>query len=357
MRQGVADFGQAAAHTFAGAGEALHQVVATVGDEADHAVAGFSEGRRDGVATVAERRSDGVAARVEGTGHPFAGAGHRGDDAFCRAIELLRQVLVRPGDRAANALRIGDDGFALCDELVDEGADADLVVGIGPFQGRDLAANQGFQLTGTGERPLDAVAHGRDLAADRLRHGEDGIGGEVLGFGEADRDFADGAGHEAHLLRTDGEHRHDREQDDGADDGGGADGGLKRRHSGEEALQLTPRLVPGEGEEGGEPDSGDDRGDDVGRAGRPHAQGLLQDADVLAVVIGHHGAVRRQQTSFAARPVAVRRRQVGSEGLVEIEARGARGGHPARSADRCRPHREAAARPGAPPPASRGSPG
>ena len=108
----------------------------------------------------------------------------------------------------------------------------------------------------------------------------------------------------------------------GADDGGGADGGLKRRHSGEEALQLTPRLVPGEGEEGGEPDSGDDRGDDVGRAGRPHAQGLLQDADVLAVVIGHHGAVRRQQTSFAARPVAVRRRQVGSEGLVEIEARG-----------------------------------
>ena len=66
------------------------------------------------------------------------------------------------GDRAAHALGVRDDGFALGDEFVDERADADLIVGIGALKRRDLAADERLEFAGAGKRTLHAVTDGGD---------------------------------------------------------------------------------------------------------------------------------------------------------------------------------------------------
>ena len=168
----------------------------------------------DPLAGLAEGGGDQRAALVEGGRDALAGGGRRRRRcAGADRLELGREVLVRARDRRAHALGVGDDRLALRDELVDKRADADLVIGIGALERRDLAAHERLELARPRERPLDAVADGRDLAAHRLRDRCDRIRRIGLGLGEADRDLADGAGEELHLLRAHGEHRGDVEED------------------------------------------------------------------------------------------------------------------------------------------------
>ena len=122
-----------------------------------------------------------------------------------------------PGDRRPHAFGVGDDGLALRDQFVDERADADLVIRIGSFESRNFAAHKRFELAGAGKRALDAVADRGDFAAHGLRDRKDRIGGKILGLGQANGDFADGAGDLLHLLRAHGEHRGDVEEQDGGD--------------------------------------------------------------------------------------------------------------------------------------------
>ncbi len=297
--QGIADGAEIGLHAVAGGDEALDQVVAAAGHRLDHPVAGGGERQGHGLAAVAESRRDRLAAGAERRGDPLAGPVDRRDDALGRGVELLGQGLVRALDRATHPLGIGDDRFALHHQLLDEGADADFVVRIGTLQGRDLAAHQGLELAGAGERPLDAIADRRDLAADRLRHGQDRVGGKTLGLGEPDRHLADRAGDVAHLLGPHRQHGGDEEQHHGGEHGRRADRALEAAETGGKAPQVAAGLDPGEHREAGEPHEGGETRDDVGRARRLDAQGLLQGPDAAAVVVGDEGAVGRQEPSLA----------------------------------------------------------
>ena len=310
-REGGADLFQAAAHAFAGGGELAHEVVAAGRDVADHPFA-----------DLAERLGDRGAAGIECPGDAFARAVDGGHDALGRALQLARQVLVRAGDRAAHPVGAADDGLALGDQFIDEAADADLVIGIGALQGRDFAAHQRFEFTGAGQRPLHAVADGGDFAAHRLRHGQHRVGREALGLGQPDCHLADGAGDEAHLVGAHGQHRRDQEQHDRPGDGGGHHRRLKRGEPGDERLQITARLVPGECHEAVEPQERGDGRDEVRLARGPHPERLLQDADVLAVVVGDQRAVGRQKPALAARAPPLGQRQIRGGG-IDVEGRGA----------------------------------
>ncbi|WP_331289699.1 hypothetical protein [Methylobacterium radiotolerans] len=228
---------------------------------------------------------------------------------------------MRARDRGPHPVGVGDDGFPLRHQLVHQGADADLVVGIGPLQCGDLAAHQRLQLAGTGERPLDAVAHRRHLAAHGLRHGQDRVGGEALGLGQAHRDLADRAGDEPHLLGADRQHGGDHEQHDRAEQGRGADARLEGGEARQDGAQVAVGFRPRDQHQGADPDGAGGERDQVGLGRGAHPQGLLQDADVAPVVVGHERAVGGQEAALAAGTVQARRRQVGGERRVEVEAR------------------------------------
>ncbi|GJE45266.1 hypothetical protein AEGHOMDF_4460 [Methylobacterium soli] len=320
LRQGIADIRQAAADALARRHEALNQVVAAARHDLNHALAGFAEGRRYGIAPRTERARDRIPARIEGGGDAVTRTRHRGDDALCCSLQFLAQALVRAGDRSTDALRIRDDRLALRHEFIDEGPDPDLVIRIGAFEGGDLAAHEGFQFARTSERTLHPVADGRDLAADRLRHRQHGIGREAFRLGEADRHLSDRARDEPHLLRPNGQHGGDQEQHDRPGDRGRADGCLDCREAEQKAPEIAAGLAPGQGDEAVQPDERRDRGEQVGFAGGAHAQRLLQDPDVAPVVIGNERSIRRKQAALAVRPIAVGRRHVRGKPLVQIEA-------------------------------------
>ena len=85
---------------------------------------------------------------------------------------------------------------------VDKRAHAQFVLVVGALERRNLVAHHRFKLRRAGNRALDAVAKGRDLAANRLAHAHDGVGGDAFRLGEAQRHFRHRAGDEAHLLRA-----------------------------------------------------------------------------------------------------------------------------------------------------------
>lgn len=308
--QGLADLLDGAAHLLAGGREGVDEVAAAGGHEVDHPVAGLAQGG-----------GDRGAAGLQGAGHPLARAGHGRHDPVRGAFQVLAQALVGAGNGAAHPVGVGDDRLALGHQLVHEGADADLVVGIGPLQGGDLAPDQGLQLAGPGERPLDAVAHRRHLAAHGLRHGQDRVGGEALGLGQTHRDLAHRTGDEAHLLGAHRQHGGDHEQHHRAEQRRGADARLQGREPRHDGAQVALGLRPCDQHQGADPDGAGGEREQVGLGRGAHPQGLLQDADVAPVVVGHQRAVGGQEPALAARAVQARRRQVGGERRVEIEAR------------------------------------
>lgn len=122
------------------------------------------------------------------------------------------------GDGFAHALGVHDDGLALADQFVDQGADLQFVVIIGAFQRRHFIMDKDFQLAGARDRPFDAVAHGGDFAADGLANAEDAFLGHVFRFGKTQGHFGHATGDNAHLLRAPDHHGHDEEEDDRNDD-------------------------------------------------------------------------------------------------------------------------------------------
>ena len=283
-RDGRADFGDAVLDLVAGACEALHQLDAAARHLLDDALAGAAKRLRDVVALLFERGGDLVAGAADGRG-----------DALAGAVEILDQVLVNAGDGATHALRIGDDGLTLCHQLVDERADADLVVGIGTLQRRDLAAHESFELAGAGKRTLDAVADGCDFTAHRLRDGQDRVGGKILGLRESHGDFADCAGHQLHLLRADGQHGGDEEQEEGGDEPDGAERQLRDREGGQQLFGRGDALHVDQRPDAAEPEQGGEGGHPVSTTGRAKLECLEHHADILAVVVGDGVPVGRDE--------------------------------------------------------------
>jgi len=129
--------------------------------------------------------------------------------------EVLRQVDVDVVDGGPHLLGLADQGVALVREVLEQPADADFVVAIGALERRDLVLHQRFELAGARQRPLDAVAHGGDLAADRLTDGDDGIARHALRLGEPHRDLRHGLRDQTQFLGAPGHMRDAEEEDDG----------------------------------------------------------------------------------------------------------------------------------------------
>ena len=62
--------------------------------------------------------------------------------------------------------------------------------------------NEHFQFARTRQSALHAITHRGKFTADRLREHHHLFGGEAFGIGQANGDFAHGAGGVAHLLHT-----------------------------------------------------------------------------------------------------------------------------------------------------------
>ena len=227
-REAVAGAREAFADLARGDLEAFHEFAAAAADLVDHALAGTSERQRDLVALLAERARDAVADLSHGLGNRPAGV-----------VEIPRQVLMRAADREFHALGIADHGFALGHQFVDQGAEADLVVGIGALERGDLAADDRLELTGPRNGALDAVAHGGDLAPDGLAEREHRIGAHDLRLGQPQRDLGHRAGHQAHLLRPAIERCKHEKEDDGGTDGERQKRPLADTEGGEAVLQAA----------------------------------------------------------------------------------------------------------------------
>ena len=281
----------------AGGLQPLEQGGAALAERVDHGIAGMAERERDVLALLGERAGDALRHLVDFLGHQIA---DRGD--------VVRQVEMHAGDGVAHLFGLVDQRLPLARQFAQQVADADFVVVIGALERGHLVMHQRFQLGGARQRALDAVAHGGDLAPDRLADGDDRLACGGLRLRQPHRHLGHGLGDKPQVLRT-AEHMGEHEEgDDGCADGGdepdqGGDSGARHGH---QALQLG-RIEHDGGCCRGGPYSGGDGGDDIGQAARAAVQGLQNLANGFAVIIG--GAAGR---AFLAGPF-------GHLGLVLME--------------------------------------
>ena len=203
----------------AGALQALQQVAAALAERADHGVAGAAERERDVLALLGQRLGDLLGAVVDLCGDVVADRGN-----------VVRQIEMHAGDGVAHLLGLADQGVALMRERLEQAADADFVVVVGALERGDFVGDQRFELGGARQRALDAVAHRRDLAADGLADGDDGLAGDLFRLGEPHGDARHRLGDQAHLLRAPhhvGQHveEHDRRQHEAGEADHGRDAG------------------------------------------------------------------------------------------------------------------------------------
>ena len=140
----------------------IDEIAAARIDQLGERVAGAGESVADFLGLGAERCGDAAAGAIDALG-----------DAAARLFELFRQRIMGAGHRGADTLGIADDRFTFGRQAVDERADAPLILGIGALQSGHFGAHDRLEFAGARQRPFDAVAHRGDLAADRLRQGDD----------------------------------------------------------------------------------------------------------------------------------------------------------------------------------------
>ena len=293
----------------AGARHLLEQVAAALADRLDHGVAGASERERDVLALLGQRAGHALRGVVDARRHHLA---HRRD--------VLGEAEMHAGDRVAHLLGLSDQAVALVGEVLDQAADAQLVVVVGALQRRDLVVHQRFQLGGARERALHAVAHGGDLAADRLSDRHDRLARDRLRLGEPHRGLGHRARDDAQLLRA-ADHVRDHVEQQHRQRDAGREREQRRMHAlAERGPQVAAEI--GRPDQHAEDDPGD-REEERGRIGRARGtllQRLQHLPDRLAVVIG--GALDRLHLVEVGRRRRAARRSPGETG-------------PRRSAERC----------------------
>ena len=195
-----------AAHVVAGAVEVVEQIAAALADRVDHGIAGAPERERDVLAFFRERAGDALRRVVDARRH------HLADRA-----DVLGEPEVHAGERVAHLLGLAHQRVALVGEVLDQPADAQLVVVIGALELGDFVVHQRLQFGGARERALDAVAHGGDFAPDRLTDAHDRFAGDAFRLGEAQGRVGHRGRDRAQLLRAAyhvGEHEDERDRHD-----------------------------------------------------------------------------------------------------------------------------------------------
>ncbi len=260
----------------AGALQPLQQVGTAFAELFDHGVAGGAERDRDLLALLGERAGDALRRLVDALGDELA---HRGD--------VVGQIEMDVGDGVADLLGLSDQGLALLGEAVEQVADAQLVVVVGALQRRYLVVDERLELGGARQRPLDAVAHGRDFAADRLADGDDRIARHGVGLGEAQRRLGHGMSDHAQFLGA-RQHVGERiEEHDGREHA--ADDAEESRNRGEDVAEQRAQLAAEadhQPDRADDPDDGEQRGDGERDTSRLALHRLQDLADRLLVVVG-----------------------------------------------------------------------
>ncbi len=299
------------------------ELIARRRDRARGLLAGVFQPHQEIVAAHAELLDHGVADLTQRQGDVLALLGERMGDALRGLVDLLADQIADGGkvlgqvdmdvvDGGTHLLGLPDQRVALVGEVLEQAADANLVVAVGALERRDFILHQRFELAGARQRPLDAVAHGRDLAADRLADGDDGIPRHAFGLGEPHRDLRHRLRDQAQFLGAPGHVGDAEEEDDGQQRRGAkSDHGRGRRMARAKRRVEIGQIGPRQGETADNPGSGKHRGDEIGGPGRAVLQGLEDVADRLLIVIG--GAKRLRLGGARARGADV----VEIDGLFE----------------------------------------
>ena len=261
--------------------QAVEQVAAALAEREDHVVAG-----------VAERGGDVGAALFQRAGDALGDFVDAGGDRVRNQRDVVAQVDLHAGNGAANLLGLADQIVALMGDVLQQRADTHFVVAVGALERRDFVGNQRFEFAGARNRAFDAVAHGRDFAADRLTDGDHGVAGGALRLRKADRDLRHRLRDHAHFLAAPGEAGEEIEQQHRREE-------QRRKASQHQHTAALPhrRVQRGQEADGQKraaehPDAAKHRGERVNAAGRAALLKRLQDLpDGFAVVIG--GAARR----------------------------------------------------------------
>ncbi|WP_410712084.1 hypothetical protein [Bradyrhizobium sp. BEA-2-5] len=260
--------------------ETVEQVAAALAERQDHVVAG-----------IAQRLGDVGPALFERAGDRLRNLVDAGGDRIRDQRDVVAQIDLHAGDGAADLLGLADQIVALMRDVLEQGADAHLVVAIGALQRGDLVGDQRLELAGARNRALDAVAHRRDLAADGLADGDHGIGGRAFGLGEADRDLRHRLRDHLHALTMRGEAGEIVEQQDRHGEQRGKAGEHQDAGAlGHRGLQGWPER-DGEDDAAQQPCAGADKEQREGVARAFSLQRLQHLADGFAIIIG--GAARR----------------------------------------------------------------
>ena len=303
-RQRVADDGEARLDIADALGEALRHAVARRADLVRHFVAGLRERRDQPVAMPEELPLDAAAGAFQREPDFLALLAERRRDAIAGGADLLgemrrgarhlrRQRVASAVKRRARVVGVQNDGLALMREFVDQQSDAALVFAVGAFEVRYLGAHDHFEFAGARQRALDAVAHRRGFAADRLRERNDLFGRDGLGLDQADRRLGHRLGDETHLMRAARRDAGDEQEHDRPEQ---REQRQYRRRREKIAVPAQNALAVKIDVERPQRRPGHDRqrGHDGDRSARAEVQRGAQLADAAAVVVGG----RRHRSKF-----------------------------------------------------------
>ena len=187
----------------------IQKIAAALAQLRDHAVADLAERQRDVLAALRKRLRDALRRLVDLLADQVADRG-----------KILRQIDMDVVDHGANLLGLADQRVALAGEILQQPANPYFVVAISAFERGNLVLHQSLKFARSRQCPLDAVAHGGDLATDRLADGDDGIPCNALGLGEPHGDPRHRLRDQAQLLGAPGHMRDAEEENDGQQSGG-----------------------------------------------------------------------------------------------------------------------------------------
>ena len=267
---------QRARGLFAGVFEANDQIFATPAQLLDHIVADLPERHRDVLALLGKRMGDAFGSLVDLLA-----------DEIADGRQVLRQIDMHIVDGRTHLFGLPHQRVALVRQILQQSADPDLVVAVGALERGHLVAHHCFEFARPRQRPLDAVAHGRDFTADRLSDGDDRFACNTLWFGKPHGDLRHRLRDQPQLLGAPGHVRHTEEENNRQQCcRAEPDQDRQRRVIGAERGADVAQIGPGKRETADDPGAGEYRGDEIGGAGRAVLQRAQYLADRLLIVVG-----------------------------------------------------------------------
>ena len=145
--------------------------------------------------------------------------GCRAQERFGDLIAGIRNVTghlcADPAQGFADPFGVVRKRVALICQSIDQTLDAQFVLAVGTLKCGDFIVNQRFQLAGASQCARNRIIHGGDLAANGLTERCHRLRGQLVGFGQAHRDFRHRRRHQAQFMRTPDQQRQKPEQGHG----------------------------------------------------------------------------------------------------------------------------------------------